>query len=64
MITRKAEKEYRLSKWSGIIQERYNSGESVRSWCRKNGIVEKTYYHWQRKCRLQNESGKEKAPHS
>jgi len=51
MDTREIAAEYRLSHWSQIIRDRHNSGESIRAWCRKNGIVEKTYYYWQRKLR-------------
>ena len=54
MNTRKTVNEFQLSKWSGIIEKQCASGESVRTWCRKNGIAEKTYYYWLRKCKRHN----------
>jgi hypothetical protein len=41
----------RLEHWSGVMQARNASGQSVRRWCMENGISEKTYYYWQRKLR-------------
>ena len=39
----------RLSEWTQRIEERKNSGISVKNWCRENGVSEKTYYYWQRR---------------
>jgi transposase-like protein len=33
------------------MRERSESGQTVKQWCKKNGILEKTYYYWQRKLR-------------
>ena len=51
MDTRAVTQEIRLQYWAGVIKERQASGQSIRAWCRGNGIVEKTYYYWQRKLR-------------
>jgi len=49
--TRRLTAEVRLSRWSGIIRERAESGKTVKQWCSENGICAKTYYYWQRKLR-------------
>ena len=49
--TREIAKEYRLSHWAGIMQERSQSGLSVKAFCRKMGICGNTYFYWQRKLR-------------
>lgn len=51
MDTRKIAVELRLGHWAGAMQERKESGLSIRRWCGENGISEKTYYYWQRKLR-------------
>jgi putative transposase len=51
MDTREMASEYRLSHWAGILQQRKQSGESVRSFCKSSGIRENVYYYWQRKLR-------------
>ena len=38
----------RINEWSQLIHERQQSGQSVRAWCRKNGIRENSYYYWLR----------------
>jgi len=40
-----------LAHWAGVMRQRGESGQSIRSWCRENGVFEKTYYYWQRKLR-------------
>ena len=39
----------RLAVWTQRIAECRSSGTSVKSWCRENGVSEKTYYYWQRR---------------
>lgn len=51
MDTRHVAREVRLAQWAGILRERQDSGLSVRSYCLKQGINEKTYYYWQRRLR-------------
>ena len=45
--------EYRAQHWAMVIQECRNSGLSNREYCRQRGIVEKSFYYWQRKLRKQ-----------
>jgi putative transposase len=51
MNTQKVAKEYRLSQWAQVIQERRNSGQSVKDFCERSGISKNTYFYWQRKLR-------------
>ena len=37
-----------MNEWSQLIHERQQSGQSVRAWCRQNGIRENSYYYWLR----------------
>ena len=39
----------KLAEWSVRISECRNSGQSVKVWCRENGIREQTYYRWQKR---------------
>jgi len=43
--------EYRLAYWAGIIQERRESGLSIKAFCEKAGFHENIYFYWQRKLR-------------
>ena len=38
----------RMNEWRQQIHERQESGQSVRAWCRQNGIRENSYYYWLR----------------
>jgi len=49
--TKDIAKEYRLSHWSQIMQERTASGMSIREYCSHIGIGENTYFYWQRRVR-------------
>ena len=51
MDTRKITKEYRYSHWFQIIQERNESGLSIKAYCEKVGIHPNVYHYWQRKLR-------------
>jgi len=51
MGTKEMAQQVRLTHWAGVMQARAESGQSVRQWCKENGIIEKTYYYWQRKLR-------------
>ena len=51
MNTREIAEEYRLSHWAGIMQERKESGLSVRAFCKNSGFHENNYFYWQRKLR-------------
>jgi hypothetical protein len=41
----------RLAYWKVLIAEHNASGESIKAYCRKKRIHERTYYYWQRKLR-------------
>lgn len=53
----------RMNEWKQLIQERQQSGQSVRTWCLQNGIRENSYYYWLRiireeaLCEAENRSG-------
>ena len=53
----------RMNEWRELIHERQQSGQSVRAWCRQNGIRENSYYYWLRiireeaLCEVENRSG-------
>lgn len=38
-----------LQLWSSRVQERRNSGKSVKEWCRENDIAPGSFYYWQSK---------------
>ena len=39
--------------WSLVVEEFENSGESIRSQCRANGIAFSQYYDWRKKIKNQ-----------
>jgi len=41
--------EQQLSKWAELIQTRLESGQSIKEFCRTNGVSKATYYYWQKK---------------
>jgi transposase-like protein len=49
--TREVTRKYRLSKWTQIIQECNNSGQTVSAWCQEHNISKNSYYYWLRKVR-------------
>jgi len=51
MNTRQIATEVRLSQWAGIMQERLESGLSVKAFCDREGFHENKYFYWQRKLR-------------
>jgi len=51
MNTREMAKEFRLTHWARIMQERSASGKSIREYCKSAKIGEYVYYYWQRKLR-------------
>ena len=44
---------YRAQQWEMVVQECAASGLSNREFCRQRGILEKSFYYWQRKLRQQ-----------
>ncbi len=51
MNTRKIAADYRLSHWSQIIQDRKESGMTIKAYCEKAGFHENMFFYWQRKLR-------------
>jgi putative transposase len=51
MNTRAIAAEYRLSHWAKIMQDRNESGMSIKEYCKTAGFHENKYYYWQRKLR-------------
>jgi len=51
MNTREIAVEFRLGHWARIMQERADSGQSIRAYCKENGIGTNVYHYWQRKLR-------------
>ena len=49
--TREIAAEYRLAHWAKIMQERSESGMSIKAFCEAEGFRENIYYYWQRKLR-------------
>ena len=45
-------KEFQLQQWRGMVQERMDSGLSVKAWCAERGITEHAYYYRLRQLRL------------
>ena len=51
METKEMTRQVRLNYWAGVMQERTESGQNIRQWCKEKGMQEKTYFYWQRKLR-------------
>ena len=51
MDTRQLTHEVRLQHWAEVLRRRRESGQTTRSFCRSEGICEKTYYYWQKRIR-------------
>jgi len=51
MNTREIAKEFRMSHWAGIMQDRIESGQSIKVYCKNAGLRESMYYYWQKKLR-------------
>ena len=49
----------RIEEWKGRVTECRGSGQSVRAWCREQGIAYKTYYYWEKEVLL--EAGRQMA---
>ena len=39
----------KLTEWAGRVADCRNSGLTVKTWCKENGICEQTYYKWQKR---------------
>ena len=38
----------RCEQWTNIIKECFTSGMSKTTWCREDGISDKSFFYWQR----------------
>ena len=47
----KIRQQVRLNQWSAMVQEREDSGLSVKAFCKQAGIATKTYYYRLRRLR-------------
>lgn len=52
MDTRKIDSEIKMKQWIDIIRECRSSGQTVKSWCAKQGINQTSYYYWLRRIRM------------
>ena len=50
-----------LAQWNERITACRSSGQTVKGWCRENGISPSSYYHWQRRLNEQSAGWKERA---
>ncbi len=51
MDTRQLTHEVRMRHWAEVLRRRRESGQTIRGFCRTEGICEKTYYYWQKRIR-------------
>jgi len=51
MTTREMATQYKLAQWSQIMQERTQSGQSIRTFCEQRGLRTQKYHYWQKKLR-------------
>jgi putative transposase len=51
MEAQKVATQYRLSQWAKVVQERHDSGQSIKDFCKATGISKSQYFYWQRKLR-------------
>ena len=43
--------------WCGLIREHEKSGETIRAFCRKRGLIEHSFYHHKRRMRREAKGG-------
>jgi len=48
MNIRTATRQYRLSHWASLLQEKSTSGLTVLDFCKAKGITKNAYFYWQR----------------
>lgn len=49
--TREIAEGYRLTHWAQVLQEREQSGLSIKAYCKQIGVCANTYFYWQRRVR-------------
>jgi len=51
MNTRNVSKDYRLANWAEVMNDRKESGLSIKAYCESAGLHENVYFYWQKKLR-------------
>ncbi len=51
MDTRQLTHEVRMRHWAEVLRRRRESGQTIRGFCRTEGVCEKTFYYWQKRIR-------------
>ena len=51
MNARKVTTNYRMKEWTGLVQDRINSGLSINEYCNQNGLSRNAYFYWLKKIR-------------
>ena len=51
MNAREVTTNYRMKEWTGIVQDRINSGLSINEYCKQNGLSRNAYFYWLKKIR-------------
>ncbi len=51
MNAREVTTNYRMKEWTGIVQDRINSGLSINEYCNQNGLSRNAYFYWLKKIR-------------
>jgi len=51
MNAREMTKEYRMTQWTQLIQERNEKGETIKEFCERRGISRSSYLYWLRQLR-------------
>lgn len=51
MDTRIVAAEYRMAQWAQTIKTRIERGQSIKDFCRVEGISKNAYFYWQKKLR-------------
>ena len=51
MNAREVTTKYRMKEWTGIVQDRINSGLTINEYCDQNGLSRNAYFYWLKKIR-------------
>lgn len=49
MNAREVTTKYRMKEWTGIVQDRINSGLTTNEYCDQNGLSRNAYFYWREK---------------
>ena len=45
-IAKEATRQFRIQQWAKIIQDKNQSGLTVKEYCEKNNLTRDTYFYW------------------